>query len=149
MVHYRVHKSQLQDTVLSQMNSAHNLTPYFFKTNFNIVLLFIQIYTYFQVFRLKFLYVFLISPWVIGYMSRSSQHPWFNHPNKGPLREENKLWSSPSWNFLHPPHTSCLTYKILLSTPFLNTLSLCSSLGYGAKFHTQTKQEVKSEFGIL
>jgi hypothetical protein len=45
------------------------------------------------------------------------------------LGEEYKLWSSSLCSFLQPPITSSLLGpKILLSTFFSNTLSLCSSL---------------------
>jgi hypothetical protein len=45
------------------------------------------------------------------------------------LGEENKLWNSSLCSFLQPPVTSpLLVPNILLSTLFLNTLSLCSSL---------------------
>jgi hypothetical protein len=41
-VHYHIHKNQLLDRVLNQMNPAHILTPHFFKINFNIVLPFMH-----------------------------------------------------------------------------------------------------------
>jgi hypothetical protein len=43
--------------------------------------------------------------------------------------DEYKLWSSPLCNFLHSPVTP--SPNIPLSTLFLNTLSLCSSLRVG------------------
>jgi hypothetical protein len=37
-VHYRVHKSQLLESILSQMNPIHALTPYSSEIRFNIIL---------------------------------------------------------------------------------------------------------------
>jgi hypothetical protein len=55
--------------------------------------------------------------------------------------DDYKLWSSPLRNFLHSPvPSSLLGPNIPLSTPFPNTLGLCSSLNVTDKFHTHTKQ---------
>jgi hypothetical protein len=52
--------------------------------------------------------------------------PWFDHSNS--FAEELNLWSSSFCNFLQSLDTSCLlSPNILLSTPFSNTPSLCSS----------------------
>jgi hypothetical protein len=60
------------------------------------------------------------------YMPCQFHPPWLDHFNYTWRR---KLWSSSLCSFLQPPVTSSLLGpNILVSTLFLNTLSLCSSL---------------------
>ena len=64
------------------------------------------------------------------------------------LGEEYRSLSFSLCGFLHSPVTSSLLGpNILLSTLFLNTLSLCSSLS-ATKSHTHTKQQAQLWFWI-
>lgn len=59
-IHYRVHKSQPQDPVLSQLNRVHTLTSCLFIIHFNIILL--SILSASKLYVTKILGVFLVYP---------------------------------------------------------------------------------------
>jgi hypothetical protein len=109
---------------LSQMNPVHTLSPYFFKSHFNIILR----------------YTPMSSEWSLLFrLSNQNVARIFHlpmcaiHPAHVMILiicgEEYKLWSTSLCSFLHLPVTSSLLGpNILLSTLFSNTLNLCSSL---------------------
>jgi hypothetical protein len=123
-VHYYVHNNSPLDPILSHWNSVHTLRPYFFQTNFNIILPSTPGYPKWPIrFRIinYNLYAFLIPR--SRCMSCPSYCPWFYHPN------------SICWR------VQIMKLIIILRILFSNTLNLCSSLTAG--IHTHKKQRVK------
>jgi hypothetical protein len=118
-VHYRVHTSPPLVPILNQSNPVHTNPFYLSKIHFNIIHLPISwsssglFPSGFTTIRANYPAHLILLDLIILII----------------LGEEYKLWSSSLCSFLQPPVTSSLFGpNILLSTLFLNTLNVCSSL---------------------
>ena len=114
--HTHTHRSLQPISILSQTNPIH-VTFHFLKIHFNIILP-----STFRSFKwlLPFRFPHLSSP-------ATWRMSWADHPNN--IWQEYRSLSSSSCSLLRSPATSSLLGpNILLNTPFLITLNLCSSL---------------------
>jgi hypothetical protein len=146
-VHCRVHKIPPPTSILSHMNQIRTLQPYFPKISFNIVLSSTpRSFKWSLSFRLSSQNFVRISHLPNSCQMVCPCHlPLFDDPNNIWWIHIIKLLIMQF--FFHPPVTSsALSLNVLLSSPFSNTVSLCSSINVETKFHTHTKQEVKLWF---
>jgi hypothetical protein len=121
-VHYRNHNIPPSGSIMSQINSVHASPFYFLKIHFNIFFPF-TLRSSSGLFPsdlpLNPVCKFLVP--CTRYMSRPSHSSRFDHPN---ICWRVQLIKLP----FHSPCTSSLNSKILLSTLFSNTFSLCFSI---------------------
>jgi hypothetical protein len=121
--------SRILRNILNHFNPVHILPPYFLTVHFNIILPSTpRSSDWVPPFRHSSQNFVRISHLPRAcYMHRSSDPPWFDHPNN--IWFEYNLCSSSLCSFLQPTVTSSLLGPhILLSILFSNTLNLCSSL---------------------
>jgi len=143
-VRHRVHNSPPLVSILSQINSIHNL-PFISQRSILILssrlLLGLILFLFPSEFPTKIFYTFLSSFKRATYPASRILLDLLTLITFGELY---KLWSPSICSLLQPSDTlPPIGPNIILSTLFSNFPNLCSSLMWETKFHTHTKHEVK------
>jgi hypothetical protein len=140
-VHYRVHNSPRFVLVFSQISPVHTVPFYFLKIRFSVVLTFPLTFP-----RQKRVYICILP--TACHLSWPSHSFSFDHRNS-------VWWGVQILKLIImqlSPTSSCfhrLRPNSLLRILFLNTLSLCGSLGVRGKIPTHANQQAKLWFLIF